>query len=78
MVVTCADPRVFPERFLGLRPAEVVVVRSIAGHPAPVLKDMAGLSAAFATSLKEIMIVHHTGGLSPRNKHWPEMAGRLC
>ena len=59
LLVTCADPRLFPERFLGLAPGEVLFYRTTGGRIGPLLRVIAGMTA-FAP-IAEVMIVQHTG-----------------
>ncbi|KAL9071478.1 MAG: hypothetical protein Q9161_004195 [Pseudevernia consocians] len=56
--VTCADPRCVPEQFLGLRPAEAVIMRNMCGHAAPALNDILALD--HFVGFTEIMVIHHT------------------
>ncbi|KAF2429674.1 carbonic anhydrase [Tothia fuscella] len=59
LITTCADPRLNPVDFLGLKPGELVVtVRNVNGHIAPNLNDILALDVLLG--FKEILIVHHT------------------
>ena len=58
MIVSCADPRVFPEQIFGLYPGEAVVIRVIAGHPQNAMNDILALDAFL--KLSDIIVVHHT------------------
>lgn len=60
-LVTCADPRVFPETFLRLNVGEALIFRTVAGHPQPVLEDLAALDVEFDSSFEHVMIIYHTG-----------------
>ena len=43
IVITCADPRVDPEKILGIKLGEVVVLRNIGGRVTPALLEELGL-----------------------------------
>ncbi|KAK9312239.1 carbonic anhydrase [Lipomyces starkeyi] len=63
LIVSCADPRVIPEQFLGFRvPDEkhlaIPVVRVIGGRANRALTDIVGLDSFFG--LSTVMIIHHT------------------
>jgi carbonic anhydrase len=58
VIVSCADPRVFPEQIFGLNHGEAVVFRVIAGHPHNVINDILALDAFIKFS--DIIVVHHT------------------
>jgi carbonic anhydrase len=58
MIVSCADPRVFPEQIFGLNPGDAVVIRVIAGHPQNAMNDILALDAFLKFS--DIIVVHHT------------------
>ena len=58
LIVSCADPRVIPERFFGLNYLEAVVVRVTAGHPQHAIKEVLGLDALL--KFTDIIVVHHT------------------
>lgn len=60
ILVTCADPRVHPEAFLGLEAGEALVFRTVAGHPQPALQDLATLDIEFG-GIEDMMIIYHTG-----------------
>ncbi|KAK6439313.1 hypothetical protein LTR95_004477 [Oleoguttula sp. CCFEE 5521] len=67
LVVTCLDPRIVPEVFLGFRqpgfdPIALPVVRVIGGRAKHAVTNIVGLDAAFGIDM--IFIVHHTGKLS--------------
>ena len=60
-MVTCADPRICPEEFLGLQPGEAVVFRTAGGHVHPVLQDILTLDSFLGNGqLNQLIIVHHT------------------
>ena len=40
LLVTCSDPRVHPEEFFGLKPAEVGVFRNTGGRVRTALQDL--------------------------------------
>ncbi|KAI9932463.1 hypothetical protein ASPWEDRAFT_177937 [Aspergillus wentii DTO 134E9] len=63
IIITCADPRVVPERFLRLEMPNTTsptypVVRVIGGRANRATVDILGLEALFG--LDHIMIIHHT------------------
>jgi len=58
LIVSCADPRVFPEQIFGLNYGEAVVIRVIAGHPQNAMNDILALDAFL--KLSDIIVVHHT------------------
>jgi carbonic anhydrase len=58
MIVSCADPRVFPEQIFGLKHGDAIVIRVIAGHPQNAMNDILALDAFIKFS--DIIVVHHT------------------
>lgn len=65
-IISCADPRVTPEKFFNLGPMDAIIFRNIAGHPQSCWKDLATLDVflqeGFKTSgFEQIIVVHHTG-----------------
>ena len=58
LIISCADPRVIPEKFLNLDYGEAIVFRCIAGHPQTGFKDLLALDQL--AKFKEVMVVHHT------------------
>jgi carbonic anhydrase len=58
LIVSCADPRVFPEQIFGLNPGDAVVIRVIAGHPQNAMNDILALDAFLKFS--DLIVVHHT------------------
>ena len=62
-VVTCVDPRVHPEALLGLGMGETFIFRTVAGHPQPVLQDIAALDIEGHNCIEDVMIIYHTGKL---------------
>lgn len=58
-VITCVDPRVFPESLLGLKLGEAFIFRTIAGHPHLVLRDIVTLDASH--QFEDLILIHHTG-----------------
>ncbi|KAM0805785.1 carbonic anhydrase [Usnea florida] len=62
VVLTCADPRCIPERFLGLgtdnRKLDAVIMRNVCGHAAPALNDIIALDHFLGFT--DIMVIHHT------------------
>lgn len=63
IIITCADPRCTPEHFLNLTGTEAIVIRNVAGHVAPAIKDIVVLDGLLPRD--EVCIIHHTdcGGL---------------
>jgi carbonic anhydrase len=61
--VTCADPRVYPEQLLGLKPGEAFIFRTVAGHPQPALRDLAALDIETGGGVEDVLIIYHTGTL---------------
>lgn len=59
-VITCVDPRVFPENLLGLKLGEAFIFRTIAGHPHLVLRDIVTLDAQ-SHQFEDLILIHHTG-----------------
>lgn len=64
-IISCADPRVTPEKYFNLGPLDAVIFRNIAGHPQSCWKDIATLDTFmhenFAGGFEHIIVVHHTG-----------------
>ena len=67
VVLTCADPRVDPAHFLGLRLGDAVVLRNLGGRVTPeieqalaVLGVMAKQFAQAGSPPLELAIIHHT------------------
>ena len=61
IIVACCDARAHPEEFFGLKPGEVLVLRTAAGRVKPVLKDLAALETFIGYGkIKQLLIVHHT------------------
>ena len=65
-IISCADPRVTPEKYFNLGPMEAVVLRNVGGHPQSCWKDIAALDTFeiefFKNSgFEQIIVVHHTG-----------------
>lgn len=58
LVITCADMRMVPEHFLGLKGADAVVFRNVCGHAAQEMSPLLALDSV--VNFNEIMIVHHT------------------
>ena len=61
-IVTCCDPRVVPERLLGLNIGEVFVFRTIGGHPQAVFKDVVTLDIV-SQGFEDLVVMYHTGQL---------------
>jgi carbonic anhydrase len=59
--VTCVDPRVFPEKLLGLNVGETFIFRTVAGHPQAALQDLAALDIETDGGVEDVMIIYHTG-----------------
>jgi carbonic anhydrase len=65
-IISCADPRVTPEKYFNLGPMDAIVFRNIAGHPQSCWKDIATLDAFLQkasndSGFEKLIIVHHTG-----------------
>ncbi|KAJ5595201.1 uncharacterized protein N7459_001409 [Penicillium hispanicum] len=65
-IISCADPRVTPEKYFDLGPMEAVIFRNIAGHPQSCWKDIVALDTFniefFKNSgFEQLIVVHHTG-----------------
>ena len=62
MTVTCMDPRVVPEQFLGAE-SRTAVFRNAGGRVSPdVVRTITVLrSLAFKAERATVMVVHHTG-----------------
>ena len=61
IIVTCADPRVSPEQFFGLKLGEAMVFRNVGGRIKPILKEIAVLDSFVGhDTFKQLLIVHHT------------------
>ncbi len=63
-LVTCVDPRVFPEQILGLEVGEAFVFRTVAGHPHSTVEDIAAVSIQGHDCVENVIIIHHTGKFS--------------
>lgn len=57
-VVTCADPRCIPERFLNLNMWEAVVLRNAGSNVKAALPSLIAIDSV--VGLQEIMIINHT------------------
>ena len=62
-IVTCVDPRVFPEQILKLNIGEAFIFRTIAGHPQPVFENIIGLDRT-SRGFEDVILLYHTGTLS--------------
>jgi carbonic anhydrase len=69
IVITCADPRVDPEKILGINLGEVVVLRNIGGRVTPNLLEELGLLAQIGVLTNTVpggggefhlIVMHHT------------------
>jgi carbonic anhydrase len=58
IIISCADPRVFPEQIFRLNHGDAVVIRVIAGHPQNAMNDILALDAFL--KFTDIVVVHHT------------------
>ncbi|KAH8705415.1 carbonic anhydrase [Talaromyces proteolyticus] len=63
LVVSCVDPRIIPESFLGFRipgenPLAIPVIRVIGGRARHALVNIVGLDAVFG--IDTVVIIHHT------------------
>ena len=59
--MTCVDPRVLPDKILGLNIGDCFIFRTVAGHPQPALEDLASLDIETGGGVKDVMIIYHTG-----------------
>jgi carbonic anhydrase len=69
-IISCADPRVTPEKYFNLGPMDALIFRTIAGHPQSCWKDLVTidtfLQESFKTSgFEQVILVHHTGMTVP-------------
>ena len=65
-IISCADPRVTPEKFFDLGVMDSVVLRNVGGHPQSCWKDIAALDTFqiefFKNSgFEQLIVVHHMG-----------------
>ncbi|TGO15071.1 hypothetical protein BTUL_0044g00100 [Botrytis tulipae] len=58
VIVSCADPRITPEKFLGLEFAEAAVIRNAGGRARPALTSLLALDSLGNTGT--IIVIHHT------------------
>jgi carbonic anhydrase len=74
-IVTCADPRLAPEKFLDLGPGTSchsspshhilylkvgpIFIRNVCGHVTPALNDIVALDRL--VTIDNLLIIHHTG-----------------
>lgn len=72
-VVTCADPRCIPEKFLHLETWEVVVLRTAGSDVQAALPSIIAIDSLF--ELDEIMVINHTdcGALVSSGLTWENM-----
>lgn len=70
LLVTCMDPRVVPEEFVGPKPI-VAVFRNAGGRATPdVVRTITVLrSLSYKADHASVMVIHHTGKYSPANLH---------
>jgi len=65
LIVSCGDPRIIPERFLGFagfgadKPIGIPVIRVLGGRARKALTDIIALDSTFG-GLGSIVIIHHT------------------
>ncbi|KAL9085474.1 MAG: hypothetical protein Q9159_004669 [Coniocarpon cinnabarinum] len=69
IIISCADPRLYPEEFFGLhpgvskanKPKEALVWRTVGGHVRPILRDLAYIDAFIGHgTLTQVLLVHHS------------------
>src|ERR1700761_5001773 len=69
LMVSCADMRVDPEKILGLKTGEAVVIRNIGGRITPTLLEQLGMLGRIGQVAKEmpggggefhLIVLHHT------------------
>lgn len=71
LVITCADARCSPERYLGLQPTDgVVVIRNAGGKVPHEITTILALDNLLR--LDDILLVHHTGMYSLYSISFPE------
>ncbi|KAF7944665.1 uncharacterized protein EAE97_005298 [Botrytis byssoidea] len=58
VIVSCADPRITPEKFLGLEFAEAAIIRNAGGRARPALASLLALDSLGNTGT--IIVIHHT------------------
>ena len=59
MLVSCIDPRLFPEDFFALKRTDCFVIRNAGGRAARAIPDLITLDQL--AELKTVIVVHHTG-----------------
>ncbi|KAE9363840.1 carbonic anhydrase [Stipitochalara longipes BDJ] len=58
VIISCADPRITPEHFLGLNFGECAIVRNGGGRTADAIRSILDLDAIGA--MGTIVVIHHT------------------
>jgi len=58
LILTCADPRLAPEKFLDLGPVGPIFIRNVCGHVTPALNDIVALDRL--VTIDNLLIIHHT------------------
>ncbi|KAI9645621.1 hypothetical protein NHQ30_006363 [Ciborinia camelliae] len=58
IIISCSDPRITPERFLGLEFGEAAIVRIAGGRTRPALPSLLALDSLGNTGT--IIVIHHT------------------
>ncbi len=89
LIIACADPRVDPERVLGMRLGDAAIIRNIGGRvTAPTLATVAGLGRVGARTAQDagpqgnsgldVLVIHHTDcGILRLNEDPGALAGYL-
>ncbi|KAH8759113.1 carbonic anhydras-like protein [Hyaloscypha finlandica] len=57
-IISCADPRITPEHFLGLNFGEAAIIRNGGGRTADALRSILDLDSLGATGT--VVVIHHT------------------
>ncbi|TEY40780.1 hypothetical protein BOTCAL_0421g00060 [Botryotinia calthae] len=58
LLISCADPRITPEKFFGLEFAEAAIIRNAGGRTHPALSSLPALESLGNTGT--IIVIHHT------------------
>ena len=57
-IVACMDARILPERYMGMRPGDVHLIRNAGGRIAEAIRSLALSQEVLGT--QEVMLIHHT------------------
>lgn len=58
--MTCIDPRVFPEKILGLQIGEAFIFRTVAGRPQAVIQEIIAIDRV-SKEFEDLILLYHTG-----------------